>query len=233
MKKQQIFIIDDEPKIIRLLAANLKSIGFATQGYTRGSEALAEIDLLDPDLILLDIMMPVMDGFAVLERIRSFSNVPIIILTARDQCDDKVRGLNLGADDYLTKPFALDEVFARINAVLRRSTCNHAIKNSISEIENGPIKINMGQCRVWAEEVEIRLTNTEYKIFSLLMQNLGKVMTHEYLLREVWGYEYSDEIEYLRVAIARLRQKIKKVISHVEYIKTYSGIGYMIENQIR
>jgi DNA-binding response OmpR family regulator len=233
MKKQQIFIVDDEPKIVRLLAANLKSIGFETNGYTQGSQAVKDIDLFDPDLILLDIMMPAMDGFAVLERIRSFSNVPVIILTARDQCDDKVHGLNLGADDYLTKPFALDEVFARIKAVLRRSMCNHSVKKSISEIENGSIKINIGQCRVWAEEVEIRLTNTEYKLFLLLMQNIGKVMTHEYLLSEVWGYEYSDQIEYLRVTIARLRQKIKKVSRNVEYIRTYSGIGYMIENQTR
>ena len=229
MKKQRIFIIDDEAKIVRLLAANLKTLGYETNGFMSGSEALTQIDLLDPDLILLDVMMPGMDGFNVLEKLRSFSDIPVIILTARDQGDDKVRGLNLGADDYLTKPFSLEEVFARVRAVLRRSVRTGQAKTGAAEKKIGDVIINLLQGRVWFNGQEIRLTQTEYKLFALLAQNIGKVLTHEFLLGEVWGPEYTHEIEYLRVAIARLRQKLKHATGEVEYIKTYSGIGYLIE----
>lgn len=229
VKKQRIFIIDDEAKIVRLLAANLKTLGYETNGFMSGSEALVQIDLLDPDLILLDVMMPGMDGFNVLEKLRSFSDVPVIILTARDQGDDKVRGLNLGADDYLTKPFSLEEVFARVRAVLRRTVRTSQAKMGAAEKKIGDVIINLLQGRVWFKGQEIRLTQTEYKLFALLAQNIGKVLTHEFLLGEVWGPEYTHEIEYLRVAIARLRQKLKHATGEAEYIKTYPGIGYLIE----
>lgn len=231
MKKQRIFIVDDEPKIVRLLSANLRSIGYEVHGFTNGEEALKQVDMIDPELILLDLMMPQIDGFAVLERLRAFSDVPVIIVTARDQGDDKVRGLNLGADDYLTKPFALDEVFARVKAVLRRSGRGSAgtVRAASVEIKNGPVTVNQAQCRVYVDGEEVRFTHTEYKLFVLLMQNLGKVVTHEFLLTEVWGPEYSGDIEYLRVAIARLRQKLKGADAEGKYIKTYPGIGYLIE----
>ena len=229
MRKEQIFIVDDEPKIIRLLAANLKSIGYDTFGFTSGEEALKQIDLIDPDLILLDLMMPQLDGFAVLERLRAFSDVPVIIITARDQSNDKVRGLNLGADDYLTKPFALEEVFARVKAVLRRSARSNPGNRTVAELKNGPVTVNQAQCRVWNRDQEVRLTSIEYKLFVILMQNVSKVVTHEFLLTEVWGPEYSSEIEYLRVAIARLRQKLKGASADGKFIRTYPGIGYIID----
>ncbi|MGO0058885.1 response regulator transcription factor [Brevibacillus fluminis] len=228
MKKPKILIVDDEPKIIRFISANLKSIGFETASCTSGSEALDQIDLFDPDLILLDIMMPGMDGFEVLKRLRSFSNVPVIILTARSNSTDKVQGLNEGADDYLTKPFALDELFARVHAVLRRADSRPVNPIGISELQNGPLTVNLGQRRIWLHDTEIKFTDTEYKLFVLLLQNAGKVMTHEQLLSDIWGSEYRDDVEYLRVAIARVRQKIKQVDQESNLIVTYPGVGYMV-----
>ncbi|WP_425060292.1 Transcriptional regulatory protein KdpE [Sporomusa carbonis] len=228
MKKHKVIIIDDEPKILRFIAANLKSLGYESVTFLSGSEALEKFDLLDADLILLDLMMPGMDGFEVLKRLRTFSNVPVIILTARGNSNDKVQGLNLGADDYLTKPFSLDELFARVKAVLRRSDNRFANNFLTSEIKNGVVTVNLAQRRIRIQNKELKLTETEYKLFSLLMLNMGKVMTHEQLLTDVWGSEYRDDVEYLRVAIARIRQKIKGMEMDGSFIVTYPGVGYMI-----
>lgn len=228
MKKHKILIVDDEPKIIRFISANLKSLGHETAACSNGPEALESIDSFDPDLLLLDIMMPGMDGFEVLRRLRSFSNVPVIILTARSDSSDKVQGLNLGADDYLTKPFSLDELFARVNAVLRRFEGRTlAPSSSSSGIELGPVRLNLAQRRTWLGEAEVKFTETEYNLFVLLIQNAGKVMTHEQLLSDVWGSEYRDDVEYLRVAIARIRQKLKQIDDTPDLIVTYPGVGYM------
>lgn len=228
MKKKRILIVDDEPKIVRILSANLKSIGFAVSGETCGEDALAAVDLYDPDLILLDIMMPRMDGFAALEKLRLFNDAPVIMLTARDRSEDKVRALNMGADDYLTKPFSIEEVFARVKAVLRRSEKYEFRQRPAAKIYNGAVSLFLDASRVLAGGEEIRFTSTEYKLFALLMQNLNMVMTHEQLLEAVWGPEYIGDIEYLRVAVARIRQKLKK--RRIEnYITTYSGIGYSIK----
>ncbi|SDF00793.1 response regulator transcription factor [Sporomusa acidovorans] len=231
MKKSKIFIVDDEPKILRFISANLKSLGYDPYSFQNSLEALEKIDLLDPELILLDIMMPEMDGFAFLKRLRTFSDVPVIILTARGNSSDKVQGLNMGADDYLTKPFSLEELFARVQAVLRRSA-NRLVNNyTTSEIKNGEVTINLAQRRIWIGNKELKLTETEYGLFSLLMVNAGKVLTHEQLLSDVWGSEYRDDVEYLRVAIARIRQKIKHVDYEGGVIVTYPGVGYMIANK--
>lgn len=230
MQKSKIIIIDDEPKILRFIAANLKSLGYDPHSFLNGLEALEKIDLLDPELILLDIMMPELDGFAFLKRLRTFSDVPVIILTARGNSTDKVQGLNMGADDYLTKPFSLEELFARVQAVLRRSARRLVNNYSTSEIKNGEVIINLAQRRIWIGNKELKLTETEYGLFSLLMANVGKVLTHEQLLSEVWGSEYRDDIEYLRVAIARIRQKIKQADYKAGLIVTYPGVGYMIAN---
>ncbi|WP_028971850.1 response regulator [Sporomusa ovata] len=231
MKKRKIIIIDDEPKILRFIAANLKSLGYEPHSFLNGSEALENIDLLDPELILLDLMMPGMDGFTILKRLRMFSDVPVIILTARGNSTDKVQGLNMGADDYLTKPFSLDELFARVQAVLRRSAKRIANIYATSEIKNGEVTLNLAQRRVWLGNTELKLTETEYGLFSLLMVNVGKVLTHEQLLSDVWGSEYRDDVEYLRVAIARIRQKIKRADYEGGLIVTYPGVGYMISNK--
>jgi len=227
--KQKIMIVDDEPKIIRFVAANLKSLGYETLASQSGQEALEAIESFDPDLVLLDLMMPGMDGFEVLKRLRTYSSVPVIMLTARSNSSDKVQGLNLGADDYLTKPFSLDELFARVNAVLRRMNGRVTPLVQTNEIALGPVTVNLAQRRTWLNDTEIKFTETEYNLFALLLQHAGKVMTHEQLLSEVWGSEYRDEVEYLRVTIARIRQKIKSAAEGLDFIVTYPGVGYMAQ----
>lgn len=233
MNKKKIMIVDDEPKIVRFVAANLKSLDFETLTCQSGAEALEKAEEFDPDLILLDLMMPGMDGFDVLKRLRSYSSVPVIMLTARSNGADKVQGLNLGADDYLTKPFSLDELFARVNAVLRRMDGRMAPPVTTSEITLGPVTAKLAQRRIWLGDTEVKFTETEYNLFALLLQHAGKVMTHEQLLSEVWGNEYRDEVEYLRVTIARIRQKIKSAAegAAAELIVTYPGVGYMAKQE--
>lgn len=233
MKKQKICIVDDEPKILRFVSANLKSIGYEVTTAGSGEELFANFDLVSPDLILLDIMMPGQDGFQVLEKIRKFSNVPVIMLTARGNAQDKVQGLNFGADDYLTKPFSLDELFARVNAVLRRSQFYGAKAYMVNTpiIRTGELVIDLGSRRCWIHKEELNLTHTEYSVMEILSLHLDKVVQHETLLSEVWGAQYRDEVEYLRVSIARIRRKLKNLLNHKEeYIVTYSGIGYMLKS---
>ena len=233
MKVQKICIVDDEPKIVRFVAANLKSIGYEVTTMSSGEELLEKFDLVLPDLILLDIMMPGQDGFCVLEKLRKFSNVPVIMLTARSNSKDKVHGLNVGADDYLTKPFSLDELFARVNAVLRRSLSNSSDSQLVqtSVIRTGELAIDLGSKRCWINDEEFKLTQTEYSVLEILALNLDKVVQHETLLSEVWGPQYRDDVEYLRVGIARIRRKIKDCIQNKEeYIVTYPGLGYMLKS---
>jgi len=226
MRKHKIIVIDDEAKILRFVAANLKSLGYDVHAFVRATEALEQLDIISPDLVLLDITMPDLDGFQVLKRIRSFSDVPVIMLTARDNATDKVLGLNSGADDYLTKPFSLEELFARVKAVLRRYD-KLPLSSSTSEIQNGPLRLNMAQRRLWINHAEVKLTDTEYKLFSLLMLNMNKVVSHEQLLSTVWGTEYRDEVEYLRVTLVRIRQKLKAAGQDSGFIVNYPGVGYM------
>lgn len=233
MNTQRICIVDDEPKIVRFVAANLKSIGYEVSTMSSGEELLEKFDLVSPDLILLDIMMPGQDGFGVLEKLRKFSNVPVIMLTARSNPKDKVQGLNSGADDYLTKPFSLDELFARVNAVLRRSQTNATNSKMIetSVIRTGELVIDLGSKRCWINDEEFKLTPTEYSVMEMLAINIDKVVQHETLLSEVWGTQYRDDVEYLRVGIARIRRKIKESIQNKqEYIVTYPGLGYMLKS---
>src|SRR5699024_7197895 len=227
-----IYIVDDEPKILRFVSANLKSVGYDVTTAKSGEELLEKFDLVSPDLILLDIMMPGYDGFYVLKELRKFTGVPVIMLTARSNQQDKVQGLNVGADDYLTKPFSLDELFARVNAVLRRSGQHLTDQRSeeSSSVFTGEMEINVGSKRCWVSDTEFKLTQTEYSIMEILALHLDKVVSHETLLSEVWGPQYRDDVEYLRVAIARIRRKIKKQLQYSqEYIITYPGLGYMLK----
>lgn len=233
--KQKICVVDDEAKILRFISANLKSVGYEVVTADSGEELLEKYDLISPDLILLDIMMPGKDGFYVLEELRKFSNTPIIMLTARSNPKDKVNGLNLGADDYLTKPFSLDELFARVNAVLRRSQPSLAegATGASSVIETGSLQVDVGSKRIWIGDDELKLTQTEFSLLEILALNLDKVVQHETLLSEVWGPQYRDDVEYLRVGIARIRRKIKERLKEPEeYIITYPGLGYMLKSVI-
>lgn len=229
----KIAIVDDEHKIVRFIKANLLSLNYQVVTFFDGEKFLSDFDLHEPDLVLLDVMMPNMDGFTVLKQLRKFTNVPVIILTARSNSNDLLQGFDYGADDYLTKPFSLDELFARVKAVLRRSIQRSEGVNEESKITVGCIEINIAQKRVFVLGEEMRFTNIEYLILEMLGLHMNKIISHEQILMTVWGAEYRNEIEYLRVAIARIRKKIKAAgCDNInEIIRTYSGIGYsMVSN---
>lgn len=223
--KPHILIVDDELSIIKLLRANLESEGYKVSAAMNGTDALNLFELEPPDVVILDITMPKMNGFQVLERIREWSHTPIIMLSARGMEDDKVKSLDLGADDYITKPFGKNELFARIRAVIRRSKENFAVTDQPS-ISGDDLQINFNQRRVTVAERDIRLTPTEYNLLLELAQNEGKVLTHAHLLNKIWGPEYLDDKEYLHVFISRLRNKIETEPARPRHVLNVSGIGY-------
>lgn len=225
----RILVVDDEVRYQRLLQINLASEGYLVMTAANGHEALELIAHSDPDLVLMDIVMPKMDGFAACERIRQFSDVPIIMLTARGSEEDKVRCLNLGADDYITKPFSATEVLARVRAVLRRTLLQK--KESQDTIfVNGELRIDYGKAEVWKEDQQIALTATEYKLLIMFTHNTGKVITADELLSSTWGPQYRDDKEILWVSIARLRQKLEDNPKDPQLILTRSGLGYLMPN---
>ena len=234
-RKPLILTADDDPQLLRLVSRSLQLEDFHVLTAADGEEALAIIEAQTLDLVLLDVMMPKMDGFTVCQRVREFSSVPIIIITARGQDNDKVRGLNLGADDYLTKPFNIDELVARVRAVLRRTQFapheqNHTVR-TITTID--AITIDYVQRLVTVDDKEVVLTPTEYRVLAYLMQNAGRVLTQDLLLEHVWGPEYVGESHMLQVNVNRLRRKIEPDPTHPRYILTKVGIGYQFATKPR
>jgi DNA-binding response OmpR family regulator len=191
----------------------------------KGSEALNKLRSALPDLILLDVMLPDLDGFEVLRMIREVSTVPVIMLTAKGEEDDRVRGLELGADDYVTKPFSPRELVSRVRAVLRRNDTASGSTHGLIEVDDR-LKLDFDRHEVWVEGKLINLRPTEYRLLYHLVQNAGWVISHDQLLANVWGYEYRDEPHYVRLYINYLRKKIEKDPSNPKYILTERGIGY-------
>ncbi|MEE9400224.1 MAG: response regulator transcription factor [Dehalococcoidales bacterium] len=224
-KKISVLLIDDDPQLIRLVRANLETVGYRVLTAMDALSALKLVEMEMPDLILLDIMLPEIDGYELCQRIREFASIPIIMLTAKVEDTDKVRGLKLGADDYITKPFNVQELLARIEAVLRRTQDFEEI-NQPRTFTGGDVSVDFVQRRVTVRGEEIALTITEYKLLSQLVSNAGKVMLHRELLTNVWGQEYQDEVEYLRAYIRHLRQKIEEDPHQPRYILSKPGIGY-------
>ncbi len=229
-KKTTILTADDDPQLLRLVARNLQFEGYEVLTASDGKMALEQIEAHTPDLVLLDVMMPKMDGFTVCHRVREFSGVPIIIITARGQDQDKVRGLDLGADDYLTKPFSVDELLARVRAVLRRAqfTSTEQAQALRTTMTIGELTIDFAQHMVSIAGNEVTLTPIEYRILSYLAQNAGRVVTQDLLLEHVWGSEYVGEGHMLQVNINRLRRKLEPDPSHPRYLMTKVGIGYLL-----
>lgn len=225
MPKPRILIVDDDPIIRKFVRANLEARDYETLMAMDGSEALQIIERELPDLIILDIMMPNMDGFKVCRRLREWSQVPIIMLSARGDLSDKVKCLELGADDYLTKPFGVAELLARVRAVLRR-TVTIGITPEPSSFKWGNVRINFAERRVTVADHEVRLTPIEYNLLRELTLNVDKVLTHRMLLGKIWGPEYTDEREYLRVFIGRLRKALETDPQKPRYILTVPGVGY-------
>jgi DNA-binding response OmpR family regulator len=220
-----ILVVDDEPSIQHFIKRNLELRSFRVSLAINGLEALAQFEQANFSLIILDIMMPGMDGLEVCRRIRQRSTVPIIILTALDEETDKIAALDQGADDYLTKPFGVGELMARVKAVLRR---NHWADEptSLGTQRFGELEIDFEQRRVWKAGTLVKLSPTEFALLQELALNPGKIFTHEALLRRVWGTEYRSESEYLRVYIGRLRRKLENDPARPTHILTEAGIGY-------
>jgi len=220
-----ILVVDDEPRMTRFIRMNLELEGFRVIEAHNGLDALdkARTDL--PDLVILDVMMPELDGFETLEMLREVSNVPVIMLTVRSDEEDKVHGLELGADDYVTKPFGARELASRVRAVLRRTRGPVTPEEAIFHIDDR-LSIDYNSREVIVEGQHIKLRPTEFRMLYHLVENAGWVVPHETLLAKVWGYEYREEIQYLRLYITYLRQKIEPDPSHPRYILTERGVGY-------
>ena len=224
---KRILIVDDEPRYLRLFEANLKTEGYTVVTAADGLQAIDAYSAQPVDLILLDIMMPRLDGFGTCQRIREFSNVPIIMLTAKGEEQDRVKGLDLGADDYLVKPFSATELLARVRAVLRRAQLpTEQGQERFFTHEN--LKIDFARAEVWRDEQPVSLSATEYRLLLQFAHNIGKILTSEDLLTSVWGPEYKSDKEILWVSIARLRQKLEGDAHNPRHIVTRSGLGYFM-----
>lgn len=221
----RILVVDDEPRYVRLMEANLIAEGFQVLKAYDGQTAVDMVADRQPDLVLLDVMMPGLSGFGACERIREFSSVPIVMVTAKGEEQDRVRGLDLGADDYIVKPFSATELLARVRAVLRRaqvtgSSFQQAIFN------HGNLKIDLARAEVFKDDKMVFLSATEYRLLLQFVHNQGSIMTSEDLLVNVWGPEYKDDKEILWVSISRLRQKLEDDPRNPQHIVTRSGMGY-------
>jgi len=228
MRKRLILVVDDEPTITRLIRAELQSEGYVVITVASGEDALVRLKEESPDLVILDLMMPNMGGFETLRRIRSESQLPVIMLTARAGDADKLRGLQSGADDYMTKPFNPEELSARVAAVLRRSSGALPVGGE-SLMRYPGLTIDLDQRRVTVGDEEVRLSRTEWELLGQLAGNVGRVMLHGELLSRIWGPEYRDEVRYLRMWVSRLRAKLEPDTSRSSLITTFSGIGYRLE----
>jgi DNA-binding response OmpR family regulator len=225
-KKALVLVVDDDIRMLRMMKRMLELEDFDAIAANCGEVALKAFDQQTPSLVLLDVMMPDMDGYEVCRRIREFSQVPIIFVTARGDDKEKVDGLNIGADDYVTKPFAASELAARVRAVLRRT--QDQVKPQESVFRYKDMVIDFTSRRVTVNDQELKLTSTEYKMLSYITQNAGRVVTPDQLLNNVWGEEYIGAAHLLQVNIARLRKKLGDDAKKPIYILTRPGIGYLM-----
>jgi two-component system KDP operon response regulator KdpE len=228
MGKKQILIVEDEPKIVKLLCEVLRASGFDVFSTGKGSTAIELAAMEQPDLILLDVVLSGdVDGYKVAKRVREFSDVPIIMLTAKARESDMLRGFDAGVDDYITKPFSSKELLARTRAVFKRAA-KDTIEPTESVIECGDLVIDIARRRVRSRGIEVKLTRTEFNLLMRLAKNRDQVVLHEQLLTDIWGPEYRDDIDYLRAFIRYLRKKIEKDPTAPKMIITSQGVGYML-----
>ncbi len=221
----RILVVDDEPRYLRLMEANLISERYEVFQARNGQEAVDAVGKHHPDLVILDVMMPVLNGFQACERIREFSNVPIIMVTAKGDEQDRVKGLDVGADDYIVKPYSATELLARVRAVLRRAQFSGGDFQQPLFV-HGDLRIDFARAEVFKDNQTVFLSATEYRLLLQFAHNLGRVLTSEDLLINVWGNEYRDEKEILWVSISRLRQKLEADPKNPSHIVTRPGLGY-------
>jgi two-component system KDP operon response regulator KdpE len=222
-----VLVIDDEPQILRALRTILGARQFRVSTASRGEEGLALAAAQPPDLVILDLTLPDLDGFEVCARLREWTQVPIIVLSVRDDEGAKVRALDRGADDYLTKPFGIEELLARIRVGLRHAARAQGASQVI--VKAGSIEIDLTQYKVLKGGVEVKLTGTEFKLLAYLVANAGRVLTHRSLLTSVWGPADADHVEYLRVFIRQLRMKLEDNPEEPKYLRTEPGVGYRFD----
>ncbi|WP_017756732.1 response regulator YycF [Calidifontibacillus oryziterrae] len=229
--EKHILVVDDEQPIADILQFNLEREGYKVTCAYDGLEALRKVDEMKPDLILLDIMLPQMDGMEVCREVRKKYDMPIIMLTAKDSEIDKVLGLEFGADDYVTKPFSTRELIARVKANLRRHFQEaDKDKNELNEIVIGSLIIHVDAYTVTKRGEPIELTHREFELIHYLAKHIGQVMTREHLLQTVWGYDYFGDVRTVDVTVRRLREKIEDIPSHPTWIVTRRGVGYYLRN---
>lgn len=234
MMAKKILVVDDEKPISDIVKFNLDKEGYDVVAAYDGEEALKKVEAESPDLILLDLMLPKIDGLEVARQIRKEHDTPIIMLTAKDSEIDKVLGLELGADDYVTKPFSNRELVARVKANLRRTASSNAASNeedeANKELEVGDLTIHPDAYTVSKRGENIELTHREFELLHYLARHLGQVMTREHLLQTVWGYDYFGDVRTVDVTVRRLREKIEDNPSHPEWLVTRRGVGYYLRN---
>jgi two-component system KDP operon response regulator KdpE len=222
-----VLIVDDELPIRRFLRVSLAGEGYRVVEAATAAEALEQIAAQRPDVVVLDLGLPDRDGVEVIREVREWSSVPIVVLSVRDRESDKVAALEAGADDYLTKPFGVGELMARLRVALRHASVTGGTADE-PVFSTGELRVDLARRQVFVAEREIRLTPIEYKLLALLVKNAGKVLTHRQLLRQVWGPEYGDENHYVRVYVAQLRRKIEADPARPRYLRTEPGVGYRL-----
>ena len=232
MNKAQILVVEDDNAVAKLMVATMESQGYQYRIAKTGAGAIMEALSYKPEVMILDLGLPDTDGIEVIKKIRAWSNMPIIVVSARSEDADKVAALDAGADDYLTKPFSVDELLARLRVALRRVRYDRQrLSEESSVYENGGLRIDYAAGCVYLDGNEIHLTPIEYKLLVLLAKNTGKVLTHNYILREIWGNPTKSDVKSLRVFMVTLRKKLEKTPSEPRYIQTHIGVGYrMIRN---
>jgi two-component system OmpR family response regulator len=227
MENVKVLIVDDEPNIRDLLSTSLRFAGFSVHAVGNGADAVMAAEKGAPDIILLDVMLPDMNGFSVTKKLRSMGiNSPVLFLTARDETEDKITGLTVGGDDYMTKPFSLDEIVARINAILRRTKAAE-VEESVLEV--GEIKINQDAHDVFVNDTLVELSPTEYKLLRFLMSNPNRVLTKAQILDHVWEYDFNGEMGIVESYVSYLRKKLDPLTSE-PLIQTKRGVGYMYKS---
>lgn len=226
MNKATILVVEDDNAVKNLISTTLETQNYKFNTAANGAQAITEAISQNHDVILLDLGLPDMDGVSIIKKIRSWSNVPIIVISARSGDNDKIEALDAGADDYLTKPFSVEELLARVRVALRRVYYNNDLNQNNNIFINGDLKIDYASGCAFINDEELHLTPIEYKLLCILSKNVGKVLTHKYIIKEIWGNELNSDIPSLRVFMATLRKKIEPNTSESLYIQTHIGVGY-------
>lgn len=227
MNKPLVLVVEDDPAVKNLIVTTLKAHDYRQSSAPNGATAILEASSYNPDIILLDLGLPDMDGMEVIKKIRSWTNTPIIVISARSEDNDKIEALDAGADDYLTKPFSVEELLARLRVTTRRLAMMQSDAAADSAIfENGKLRIDYAAGYAFLGENELHLTPIEYKLLCLLSKNVGKVLTHTFITQKIWGSNWENDVASLRVFMATLRKKIESEPNSPQYIQTHIGVGY-------